>query len=157
MANNRIFRVFVMQRKPPEDKNVVWFDSEEHLFKIYENGKWVIYSPNNALLISKQDLTDKQKEQVRKNLGIKIYSGDNEEIIQEEDGTKTIFKIGKIPVSKVTGLDEKLNGLTKGIIIRKGDVDSDVNIDENYKAIIKLGKQLSYNDNELNLIWYNFS
>ena len=157
MINNRIFRVFVMQRKPPEDKNVLWFDSEEHLFKIYENGKWTIYTPSNALLISKQDLTDKQKEQVRKNLGIKIYSGDNEEIIQEEDGTKTTFKIGKIPISKITGLDEKLKGLTKGIIIRKDDTDSEVDIDENYKAIIKLGKQFSYDDNKMNLIWYNFS
>lgn len=73
MINNRIFRVFVMQRNPPEDKNVVWFDSEEHLFKIYENGKWVIYSPDNTLLISKQDLTDKQKKQVRKNINLPDY------------------------------------------------------------------------------------
>ena len=69
MINNRIFRVFVMQRNPPEDKNVVWFDSEERLLKIYQNGKWEVYSPNDTLLISKQDLTDKQKAQARQNIG----------------------------------------------------------------------------------------
>ena len=68
MINNRIFRVFVMQRNPPEDKNVVWFDSEERLLKIYQNGKWEVYSPNDALLISKQYLTDKQKVQARENI-----------------------------------------------------------------------------------------
>ena len=73
MINNRIFRVFVMQRKPPEDKNVVWFDSEEHLLKIYQNGKWEVYNPHDALLISKQDLTDKQKAQARKNINIPDY------------------------------------------------------------------------------------
>ena len=73
MINTRIFRVFVMQRKPPEDKNVVWFDSEEHLLKIYQNGKWEVYNPHDALLISKQDLTDKQKAQARKNINIPDY------------------------------------------------------------------------------------
>lgn len=68
MTNNRIFRVFVMQRNPPEDKNVVWFDSEERLLKIYQNGKWEVYNPHDALLISKQDLTDAQKAQARKNI-----------------------------------------------------------------------------------------
>ena len=68
MINNRIFRVFVMQKNPPEDKNVVWFDSEERLLKIYQNGKWEVYNPHDALLISKQNLTDKQKAQARKNI-----------------------------------------------------------------------------------------
>lgn len=68
MINNRIFRVFVMQRNPPEDKNVVWFDSEERLLKIYQNGKWEVYNPHDAILISKQYLTDKQKAQARENI-----------------------------------------------------------------------------------------
>ena len=64
MINNRIFRVFVMQKNPPEDKNVVWFDSEERLLKIYQNGKWEVYNEkelNRAIEtfdVSKVNATD---------------------------------------------------------------------------------------------------
>ena len=99
MINNRIFRVFVMQRNPPEDKNVVWFDSEERLLKIYQNGKWEVYNPHDALLISKQDLTDKQKKQVRKNIGISEYETFNDINKLSNLTAKKLLYVGKSEVS----------------------------------------------------------
>ena len=99
MINNRIFRVFVMQRNPPEDKNVVWFDSEERLLKIYQNGKWEVYNPHDALLISKQDLTDKQKKQVRKNIGISEYETFNDINKLSSLTAKKLLYVGKSEVS----------------------------------------------------------
>lgn len=99
MINNRIFRVFVMQRNPPEDKNVVWFDSEERLLKIYQNGKWEVYNPHDALLISKQDLTDKQKKQVRKNIGISEYETFSDINKLSNLTAKKLLYVGKSEVS----------------------------------------------------------
>ena len=99
MINNRIFRVFVMQKNPPEDKNVVWFDSEERLLKIYQNGKWEVYNPHDALLISKQDLTDKQKKQVRKNIGISEYETFNDINKLSNLTAKKLLYVGKSEVS----------------------------------------------------------
>ena len=99
MTNNRIFRVFVMQRNPPEDKNVVWFDSEERLLKIYQNGKWEVYSPNDALLISKQYLTDKQKVQARENINA---LEDEAGVIDEEHITTGAVTTTKIADRAVT-------------------------------------------------------
>ena len=99
MINNRIFRVFVMQKNPPEDKNVVWFDSEERLLKIYQNGKWEVYNPHDALLISKQDLTDKQKKQARKNIGISEYETFNDINKLSNLTAKKLLYVGKSEVS----------------------------------------------------------
>lgn len=119
MTNNRIFRVFVMQRNPPEDKNVVWFDSEERLLKIYQNGKWEVYTPHDALLISKQDLTDKQKAQARKNINA---LGDEAGVIDEKHiatGAVTTDKIkdGSVTTPKIADnavTDIKLAPLSVG-------------------------------------------
>lgn len=119
MINNRIFRVFVMQRNPPEDKNVVWFDSEERLLKIYQNGKWEVYNPHDAILISKQDLTDKQKAQARKNINA---MEDEAGVIDEEHiatGAVTTDKIknGAVTSPKIANeavTDVKLAPLSVG-------------------------------------------
>lgn len=99
MINNRIFRVFVMQRNPPEDKNVVWFDSEERLLKIYQNGKWEVYNPHDAILISKQDLTDKQKAQARENIGISEYETFNDINKLSNLTAKKLLYVGESEVS----------------------------------------------------------
>ena len=156
MKNNRIFRVFVMQRNPPEDKNVVWFDSEERLLKIYQNGKWEVYSPNDALLVSKQDLTVTQKAQARQNIGA-LSSADgavgNDNIA---DGAVTTPKIADTAVTSdkiadkavVKGkLSEDLqkvldNAGTKAIRINYDDVEAakkaiaDYNADPNKTVVL---------------------
>lgn len=111
MINNRIFRVFVMQRNPPEDKNVVWFDSEERLLKIYQNGKWEVYTPHDAILISKQYLTDKQKSQARQNI----------EALSSEDGSVQSANIKDYAV-----IEKKISsGAITNDKIRAGEVSID--------------------------------
>ena len=126
MINNRIFRVFVMQINPPEDKNVVWFDSEERLLKIYQNGKWEVYSPNDALLISKQDLTAVQKAQARQNIGA-LSSEDgavgNDNIA---DGAVTNDKIGYGAVT-----NHKI--CSESITIDKLELDLEAMVSDNVK------------------------
>ena len=116
MINNRIFRVFVMQRNPPEDKNVVWFDSEERLLKIYQNGKWEVYSPNDALLISKQDLTDKQKAQARQNIGA----------LSSEDGA-----VGNDNIASGAVTNDKI--CSEAITIDKLELDLEAMVSDNVK------------------------
>ena len=116
MINSRIFRVFVMQRNPPEDKNVVWFDSEERLLKIYKNGKWEVYSPNDALLISKQDLTDKQKAQARQNIGA----------LSSEDGA-----VGNDNIASGAVTNDKI--CSEAITIDKLELDLEAMVSDNVK------------------------
>ena len=116
MINSRIFRVFVMQRNPPEDKNVVWFDSEERLLKIYQNGKWEVYSPNDALLISKQDLTDKQKAQARQNIGA----------LSSEDGA-----VGNDNIASGAVTNDKI--CSEAITIDKLELDLEAMVSDNVK------------------------
>ena len=146
MINNRIFRVFVMQRNPPEDKNVVWFDSEERLLKIYQNGKWEVYNPHDAILISKQYLTDKQKAQARENINA---LEDEAGVIDEEHiatGAVTTQKIADKAVVKGK-LSEDLqrvldNAGTKAIRINYDDVEAakkaiaDYNADPNKTVVL---------------------
>lgn len=66
---HRLFRTAELRSTPPENKNVIWIDTNKKQLKIYENGEWTIYTPEDCVLLEPINLTESQKETARNNIG----------------------------------------------------------------------------------------
>lgn len=107
---HRLFRVMEMMATPPENRNVVWLDTTTHKLKIYENGEWTIYYPEGCILLSPIDLTEEEKNTIRKNIGV--------DVIDTKDLADGSVRTEKIADKAVTY--SKLAEDAKGVVIEYG-------------------------------------
>lgn len=84
-----------------------------------------------------EDLVPIIQEGINKTAGIKIISANVEEKV-------------------LSHVEEAMKGTVKGIKIRSGSSETDVVLDAEGKAVIGLGKALSYDGKDINLIWGNY-
>jgi hypothetical protein len=90
MLSNRLFRVFEMRDDAPTNKNLIWIDSKNRQFKIFENGEWKMYSLGLDCVVTTkpQELSDEEKKQVRTNIAsgtkaLTISYGDSSDKVED--------------------------------------------------------------------------
>lgn len=84
-----------------------------------------------------KDLVPIVQDGINKTVGIKIISAGVEEKV-------------------LSHVEEAMKGTVKGIKIRSGSSETDVVLDAEGKAVIGLGKALSYDGKDINVIWENY-
>lgn len=84
-----------------------------------------------------EDLVPIIQEGINKTAGIKIISANVEEKV-------------------LSHVEEAMKSTVKGIKIRSGSSETDVVLDAEGKAVIGLGKALSYDGKDINVIWENY-
>jgi len=153
-------RKIIKSSLPPKDESVIWLDvsnPSKPLLKYYDFGEWVPMSTTDVEVAGiKDEIKNLKKEVDTKCSGIKIYNVDEKELISESIGDVVTIKVGKIPIEKIDGLEEKLSSLSsgiEGIKIIKHDNVTMLPIDKNKNANIQLGNSLSIDTNTLNLVW----
>lgn len=152
-------RKIIKSSLPPKDETVIWLDIsniDKPLLKYYNFDTWTPLSTTDVEIGDlKSDVKQLEKEVETKFSGIKIYKVDEKELISEDTGDTTIIKVGKIPASKIDGLDkvieEKAKG-ARGIRIISGDKEKVLSLGEDKNINIKLGDSLDY-DESLNIVW----